>query len=560
MANIIDKVAQIRNAELGKDVRETIASGIESINTEVVSTTARQAVVEGTIAGAIEIGNNPNLELGESRGTFDTLKKRLDNSDSQLAEIPQQIYITEKAKQVDLDIANANIALKREKTVKLALEDMSDAVISAITGGATLNVLSKPQDNSVGVMQSQYPMARGTIPKNLFNKDTITSGKYIAAMYSGVLTTSGFSCASDYMKLLPTTSYAIKYFAETYNNDIAFFDADKVYITGIANIVNGTFTTPSNCVYARISVLNTHIDTMQVELGTVNTTYDTCYPKTLINDGDITSNGYWKDKKVVWFGTSIPAGANGNGGAYPNVVAEKLGFTVFNECVAGSSAYNTIGGGVYPFSLYALSTNLAEKNYAIDNWATEKSKYTGAPDTLTEEEKTLIRNSSYEIKLIQKYLIDTKCDLYVFDHGRNDYVADNPTVPVDAYDRSKFIGAINFLVKTILTSNPKARIAFISHYEIDRLTPMVQAQQIIADYWRFPFLKLYEKLGWSQRTINTNGYWGVDGIWVESGGALQTLTMTQIALKDDLHPASDNSGKAVNLIAGFVEEFIKGIK
>ena len=46
MANIADKVAQIRQAIFGKDVRESIASGIEAINSEVVSTTARQNVID----------------------------------------------------------------------------------------------------------------------------------------------------------------------------------------------------------------------------------------------------------------------------------------------------------------------------------------------------------------------------------------------------------------------------------------------------------------------------------------------------------------------------------
>lgn len=46
MANISDKVAQIRQAIYGKDVRENIASGIEAINAEVVNTTGRQNVID----------------------------------------------------------------------------------------------------------------------------------------------------------------------------------------------------------------------------------------------------------------------------------------------------------------------------------------------------------------------------------------------------------------------------------------------------------------------------------------------------------------------------------
>jgi hypothetical protein len=46
MADIAAKVAQIRQAIFGKDVRESIASGIEAINNEVTNTTSRQNVID----------------------------------------------------------------------------------------------------------------------------------------------------------------------------------------------------------------------------------------------------------------------------------------------------------------------------------------------------------------------------------------------------------------------------------------------------------------------------------------------------------------------------------
>ena len=47
MANVADKVKQIRQAIYGRDVRESIASGIEAINAEVENTTSRQNVIDG---------------------------------------------------------------------------------------------------------------------------------------------------------------------------------------------------------------------------------------------------------------------------------------------------------------------------------------------------------------------------------------------------------------------------------------------------------------------------------------------------------------------------------
>lgn len=64
MSNITELIKNIRNAVFGKDVRESIASAIEQ-----------------TYEDASENGN-ANMEVTQARGSFDTLKKRLDNSDN----------------------------------------------------------------------------------------------------------------------------------------------------------------------------------------------------------------------------------------------------------------------------------------------------------------------------------------------------------------------------------------------------------------------------------------------------------------------------------------------
>ena len=64
MANITNLISNIRKAVFGKDVRESIASAIE------------QTYEDATASG------NANMEVSEARGTFDTLNKRLNNSDS----------------------------------------------------------------------------------------------------------------------------------------------------------------------------------------------------------------------------------------------------------------------------------------------------------------------------------------------------------------------------------------------------------------------------------------------------------------------------------------------
>ena len=72
MANIADKVAQIRQAIFGKDVRESIASGIEAINSEVVSTTARQKVIDSQEQTRISNETIRQSQEATRRNTFDT--------------------------------------------------------------------------------------------------------------------------------------------------------------------------------------------------------------------------------------------------------------------------------------------------------------------------------------------------------------------------------------------------------------------------------------------------------------------------------------------------------
>ena len=63
MASIIELIKNIRNARLGKDVRESIASAIEQ-----------------TYEDATEKGSS-NMEVAQARGRFDTLRERLNNVD-----------------------------------------------------------------------------------------------------------------------------------------------------------------------------------------------------------------------------------------------------------------------------------------------------------------------------------------------------------------------------------------------------------------------------------------------------------------------------------------------
>jgi hypothetical protein len=277
---------------------------------------------------------------------------------------------------------------------------------------------------------------------------------------------------------------------------------------------------------------------------------------------------YWRDKKIVWFGTSIPT-------TYPQIVEQLLGADITNESYGSSMVRNGVAteiteGDDYGWTglawqnvAYSLSATLAEKQELITNWVGKWQALltNDPPATLDAATQAAILDCSYENRLIARHLgIDNRKDLYVFDHGHNDNIGtDIATMPESTRNKGYYLGAMNFLIDLILADNPRARICFIGHYE-NKLKPNIAtAQEALAAYWNFPLLKLWEKLGWTQQTVTTTGYWD-DGVWVASGGASQTITMTQLWMADNLHPHSDLSNTANTLIAENLASWLETVR
>lgn len=105
-----------------------------------------------------------------------------------------------------------------------------------------------------------------TIPsKNLFDKRVATVGYYVLESTGELNPGIAGYFASDFIPVLPNTAYCHDAGATNHN---AYYTSSKVYISGCPA---GTFTTPANAYYVRISQQN--IDTCQLELGAVPTSY-----------------------------------------------------------------------------------------------------------------------------------------------------------------------------------------------------------------------------------------------------------------------------------------------
>ena len=109
-----------------------------------------------------------------------------------------------------------------------------------------------------------------TVGKNLFNKNSINiiDGKYLNG--TGGLSNNGSYFTSDYMAVLPETTY----YHSNFNVGGAyciFYNSNKEVIS---NFKNTPFTTPVGCFYIRMSGTIANKDIQQVELGDSFTGYE----------------------------------------------------------------------------------------------------------------------------------------------------------------------------------------------------------------------------------------------------------------------------------------------
>jgi hypothetical protein len=105
MANIASIVALIRDAILGKDVREALASGIETINTEVENTTQRQTTLEENMAVVEE---NEVVRINNELG-------RVEAEDQRVSEVDAIVAAYDAATKANLSVEVSNA---RTSTVK----------------------------------------------------------------------------------------------------------------------------------------------------------------------------------------------------------------------------------------------------------------------------------------------------------------------------------------------------------------------------------------------------------------------------------------------------------
>ena len=136
------------------------------------------------------------------------------------------------------------------------------------------NIIPDLEDGSITVNKTNFIK----LGKNLFDKSTATKGHYVNNV-SGKLSTNANYYASDFIEIEGGTKYI-----ENETLYKAFYDEDKVYISGLSVGHESPFTTPINARFLRITVRKDEIDSWQLEQNTIKTSYQ--------------PHGYYFDKNI----------------------------------------------------------------------------------------------------------------------------------------------------------------------------------------------------------------------------------------------------------------------
>lgn len=254
---------------------------------------------------------------------------------------------------------------------------------------------------------------------------------------------------------------------------------------------------------------------------------------------------------------------------------------------------------------YLISDETESKNYL-------NRIFSGYLDELNAL-KNISQSSNYK-GILYQYDID----LIVFDHGHNDGPTpvenadfyDDNTNGIDTTDMSTWLGAMNTYMRLIMFYKPKMRIIQISDYVYSNT---VLAQEQFARRWQIPYCEVWKSLPYLYKRfkVTVRGYWDANDIWHDKGftwteptdmsdtnianytnlsangyelasaggygtgtiGSLKTninprqengewvwdTNLSNIFMKDGLHPGSDYTYKCVDLYARALVQFIKGI-
>ena len=173
-------------------------------------------------------------------------------------------------------------------------ELIGDTDISGIADGTITGAIAEidgaVSDLSSAIKNKSYLLTNDFVKRN--NNTTNIFDKYNGITYGGLLLNNTGTlykdnnyCYSDFINVDDNTAYTIN----KYPAHICYYDSDKTYLSGKNVISDATkaFITPNDCVYIRISIQISDLDTIQLQIGSDATPYVPYYVNEVTSE-DIT--------------------------------------------------------------------------------------------------------------------------------------------------------------------------------------------------------------------------------------------------------------------------------
>lgn len=187
----------------------------------------------------------------------------------------------------------------------------------------------------------------GGVSGNLFDKTTLTTGKYLDN--TGALLDTTIINLGDYIPVIPLASYSVP---KGYSTQGGMYDRNKNYIGAIPHPAASTgttwtFTLPTNCYFVRLNVLNGDINTFMLVSGTSYpssySSYGITIPWLKLSSAGAVSK--WASKKWGVIGDSITEHNFRTTKNYHDYIADTIGCSVTNYGVSGTGWRTPSSGG-----------------------------------------------------------------------------------------------------------------------------------------------------------------------------------------------------------------------
>ena len=423
--------------------------------------------------------------------------------------------------------------------------------LSIVKPAITLN---NKLDPSILVAAKQVSfMTRTSV--NLFDANNCSASTILtcATVNSILYATTKTNAAwftSDLIPVAASTAYTFSKFGVWVQYDV---NMNVVAYNTTGYYLLSTITTHASAAFIRISYPYSNVDAATT-MFCLASQYPSLYIpyNRYVLSSDVSADSAWRDKKILWLGTSIPTG-----GGYPENVSSNLSATLNKQTISGGRARARKSDGgwfvqsdfIYTFTLSKADINARYgANLGLNVSASDYLTLSGGGPVLTQDMLDALTASNYEVRLVP-YIAESS--LFVLDYGINDRTGQLPTISVpfltceqlldagDLYNRNEFLGAMNFLIKTIqdakaALSDKNYRIVIINHHNRGTTASsernVVTAQENLAKYWGFPLINVADNVGVNPSTLASLTASG-DGLHFVTGSNLEKRYTRYITAK-----------------------------